>query len=409
MKPGTMSIPVAAIAIALSAVQSSAGSRPVLEGRAVLPVETLAPGPPSGELAFPVPQVVNGINVPWPAQVVQGFSALVMGREPDEYLALADNGFGSKANSADFLLRAYYLGIDFKTAECGTGDVEVRDFVSFRDPDHRIGFPIVNEGTDERLLTGSDLDPESLQRDHRGDLWMGEEFGPWILHFDRTGKLLEPPYAIDVKSPNNPFLGGQPATQPNSRGFEGLAMSPRGTHLYAALEGPKVSDPENIRRFIYEFSTRTKEFTGRTWQYRTEDQAYMISDMSMLDDHRIVVMERDAGRGLAAVFRSAYVIDLRKVGADGFLVKTAVLDMTAIPDPDLVSLPAVHEGDVGLGDPFRVTCESVEAIHVLDGQRAIIGCDNNIPNTGRNPGIADDSELILVRIPGLRAHGEPHR
>jgi glycerophosphoryl diester phosphodiesterase len=409
VKPWSLSVPVAAVAVALTAAQSSAGSRPVLEGRAVLPVETLAPGPPSGAFAWPVPQVVNGIGVPWPSQVVQGFSALVRGRGPDEYLALADNGFGSKANSADFLLRAYYLGIDFKTAECGTGDVEVRDFVSFRDPDGRIGFPIVNESTEERLLTGADLDPESLQRDHGGDLWVGEEFGPWIVHFDRTGKLLEAPYGIDVKSPGNPFLGGQPATQPNSRGFEGMAISPRGTHLYAALEGPKAADADKTRRFLYEFSTRRKAFTGRTWQYRTENEAYMISDMSMLDAHRIVVMERDAGRGLAAIFRKAYVVDLREVEADGFLRKTAVLDMAAISDPDLVSLPEIHEGDVGLGDPYRVTCESVEAIHVLDGRHAIIGCDNNIPNTGRNPGIADDSEFILVRMPGLRPGRRSHR
>jgi hypothetical protein len=402
MKPRLLSIPAAVVAIALIGTRSSAESGPVLEGRAVLPADTLAPGPPSGTLL--APGVVNGITIPWPSQVVQGFSALLKGREPDEYLAMADNGFGAKATSKDFLLRAYYLGIDFKTADGGSGEVEVRDFISFRDPDGKIGFPIVNEGTPERYLTGFDLDPESLQRDHRGDLWMGEEFGPWIVHFDRTGKLLEAPYAIDVKSPNNPFLGGQPATQPNSRGFEGMAISPNAKYLYAALEGAKVADPDQTRRFVYEFSVLDKTFTGRTWQYKTENAAYMISDMTMLDAHRIVLMERDAGRGLAATFRSVYLVDLRNVDDAGFLRKTAVLDMTAIPDPDLVSLPAIHEGDVGLGDPFRVTCESVEAIYPVDGKRVIIACDNNIPNTGRNPGLADDSEFILVRAPALRAH-----
>lgn len=75
--------------------------------------------------------------------------------------------------------------------------------------------------------------------------------------------------------------------------------------------------------------------------------------------------------------------------------------MTAIPDPDLVSLPAIHEGDVGLGDPFRVTCESVEAIYPPGRGHVIIGSDNNIPNTGRKPDIADDNEFILVEVPGL--------
>ena len=180
-----------------------------------------------------------------------------------------------------------------------------------------------------------------------------------------------------------------------------MAISPNRKYLYAALEGPKVADTDQSRRFIYEFSVSRKSFTGRTWQYRAENAAYMISDMSMLDDHRLVVMERDAGRGLGATFRSVFLVDLRRVDGDGFVHKRAILDMTAIPDPDLVSLPAIHEGDVGLGNPFRVTCESVEAIYPLGRGYAIIGCDNNVPNTGRNPGIADDNEFILVEVPGL--------
>ena len=56
----------------------------------------------------------------------------------------------------------------------------------------------------------------------------------------------------------------------------------------------------------------------------------------------------------------------------------------------------------GLGDPFRVTCESVEAVHPVGGSDLLIGCDNNLPNPGRNPTIADDTELIVVKVPDLR-------
>ena len=85
-----------------------------------------------------------------------------------------------------------------------------------------------------------------------------------------------------------------------------------------------------------------------------------------------------------------------------------LVDLAAIPDPDLVSLPALHPGDVGLGDPFRVTCESVEAVHLVRKDQVLVGCDNNLPNTGRNPVLADDSEFILVRVPGLRGGGGRH-
>src|SRR5262245_44735114 len=100
---------------------------PMLEGRAVLPVETYAPGPPSG--SFFAGQTINGISFPTPSQPVEGFSAVLSGRRPGEYLAMPDNGFGTKANSFDFLVRAYYISPDFRTAKGGTGAVDVDDFV----------------------------------------------------------------------------------------------------------------------------------------------------------------------------------------------------------------------------------------------------------------------------------------
>jgi hypothetical protein len=131
----------------------------------------------------------------------------------------------------------------------------------------------------------------------------------------------------------------------------------------------------------------------------------MVADMWALDGHRLVVIERDGGRRLTALFRRVYAVDLRVPDASGSLVKSLVVDLAAIRDPDLVSLPEIHAGDVGLGDPFRVTCESVEAIHPVNGNQLLIGCDNNLPNTGRNPTIADDNELIVVKVPDVTEQG----
>ena len=376
---------------------------PTLVGRAVLPVSTLAPGPQSGALVLPGPGTRNGITFPMPSQPVEGFSAIVAGRGAGEYLAMPDNGYGAKATSTDFLIRAYYIRPHFKTAHGGSGAVDVGDYISFGDPDHLIGFPIVNEREPGRLLTGGDIDPESLQRGRNGELWVGDEFGPWVLHFDRDGDLLDPPFAMPggLMSPNNPFLNGRAATHPNSRGIEGMAMSTNRKFLYASLEGATVADTDKSRRHVFEFSTKDRSFTGREWQYRTEAEGNLVADMWAVDNHRLVVIERDAGLGVTALFRNVYLVDLRDVDAAGFLDKTRLVDLTKIPDPDLVSLPAIHPGDLGLGDPFWVMCESVEAIHVTEDEQLLIGCDNNLPNTGRNPGLADDNEFIVVDVPGL--------
>lgn len=423
-------VAVASVSMLTIAAQaaSAAPPGPTLEGRAVLPVATYAPGPQSG--AFFAGQTINGISFPTPSQPVQGFSAVISGRRPGEYLAMPDNGFGNKANSADFLLRAYFIGPDFKTAKGGTGTVRVGfdDFIQFSDPNGVIGFPIQRPA--DRLLTGADLDPESLQRGKNGDLWVGEEFGPWILHFDHNGVLLEPPFRVPaglvgstsvtgfLESPSSPFISSaNDATVAGSRGFESMAATPDGKHLYALLEGATVQDSNKDRRYLLEFSISDRRFTGQVWQYRTQptvtgvQQCCFMADMSALDQHRMVVIERDNGRGApvppspAAFSRGVYTIDLRRVGSDGFLEKTSIIDLTAIADPGLVSLPPIHAGDVQLGNPFGVACESIEAIHVIDAERLLLGCDNNFPNTGRNPVLADDNELITVRVRGLKSLG----
>ena len=85
----------------------------------------------------------------------------------------------------------------------------------------------------------------------------------------------------------------------------------------------------------------------------------------------------------------------------GTTTKSLIIELAAVPDPDLVSLPPLHDGDICLGDPFQVTCESIEALYVISHAKLLLGCDNNFPNTGRKPALADDSEFIVVKAPGL--------
>ncbi|HEY5959421.1 MAG TPA: esterase-like activity of phytase family protein, partial [Polyangiaceae bacterium] len=130
------------------------------------------------------------------------------------FWALADNGYGSIENSADFRLRIYRVAPDLKTRDGGSGNVSVESYIELRDPDHKVKFAIVNQFTTERVLTGADFDVESLRIAPDGTLWIGDEFGPFLLHFDASGKLLDAPIALpdpndstkEVRSPQNPWL-----------------------------------------------------------------------------------------------------------------------------------------------------------------------------------------------------------
>jgi hypothetical protein len=143
------------------------------------------------------------------------------------------------ANSRSFLLRVYRVRPRFERN--ATGSVEILDAITLRDPDHKIPFAIVRETTPERLLTGGDLDIESVRVDRRGTLWFGDEFGPFLLNTDATGKVLRAPIPLPgVKSPDYPDDYQAPVADPNlgrSNGFEGMALTADGRTLVQGALG----------------------------------------------------------------------------------------------------------------------------------------------------------------------------
>jgi glycerophosphoryl diester phosphodiesterase len=161
-----------------------------LKGFASLPADTFAPGPQSGAAITGT----NGRTIPFASQPVQGFSAVQFADIYGNYWFMPDNGYGAKANSADFLLRIYKVNPSFQGLG-GDGTVKVGNFIQLSDPDKKVGFKIVNETSTDRLLTGADFDIESFNIAKDGSIWIGEEFGPYSLHFDATGKLLDAPIA----------------------------------------------------------------------------------------------------------------------------------------------------------------------------------------------------------------------
>ncbi|MBE9060063.1 esterase-like activity of phytase family protein [cf. Phormidesmis sp. LEGE 11477] len=175
--------------------QDSSAAAAELEGFASLPADTFAAGPPTGEGID-----ANGRTGPFPGPPVQGFSGVQFapGGDGSAYWFLSDNGFGSKANSADYLLRLYQVDPSFAGSEGGDRTVDIQGFVQLSDPDGLIPFDIEQGDAAERNLTGADFDIESFAIDANGEIWIGEEFGPYVLHFDAEGKLLEAP----IPTPN---------------------------------------------------------------------------------------------------------------------------------------------------------------------------------------------------------------
>ncbi|WP_246851242.1 esterase-like activity of phytase family protein [Nocardioides xinjiangensis] len=363
---------------------------PTLVGRATLDADFLAPGPPSGTRMTPA----NGRSGPFPGQVVPGFSAMLDNGD-GTFWAMPDNGFGTKANSADFLLRMYEARPDFEGAGGGEGTVDLPRFLSFRDPDHKVPFPIVNETTTERLLTGADFDIESVVRLRDGSFLVGEEFGPFVLHFDGTGKLLAAPVPLPgVQSPQHPGLAGARPTLPASKGFEAMAFD-GSRYAYPVLEGALVDEPDQRVREIHQLDTRTMRYTGRTWDYRTVEAANLVGDAFMVGRDRMLVLERDNFGGAQAVTKRVVEVDLGRTEPGGHLVAEPVLDLLEIANPD-----GIGAGDgYGTGDPFSFPFVSDETIVQLRDGSFVLTNDNNFPgDDARVDGEPDDIEIIHVDL-----------
>ena len=371
---------------------------PVLEGRAKLSALYQAPGPDSGKDAFDG----NGQTHPFKGQVIPGFSGMIEIGDGTFY-ALPDNGFGSKKNSSDFLLRVYTVKPNWETAETApdpknTGGVEVLDYISLKDPNGKIPWDIVNNDTEDRLLTGADFDPESFVQAVDGSFWIGEEFGPYILHVDKNGTLLEAPYAYPgVKSPSNPTLDDEQPNLRNSKGFEAMAWD--GRYLYPIFEGYLDNAKDKRERVISQFDTETGEYTGKTWTYLAEGDDALIGDAFLTKDGRLLVLERDDFRGSDAELKKVLeVADFKDTEAGTTVNKALMADLLDIANPDKIGMVSDARA-YGVGDPFAFALLSVETIVQLEDGRYLTALDNNFPgDDGRYRGKPDDTEMIIFSV-----------
>lgn len=384
-------------------------SAQTLVGYASLPADTFAPGPTAGQF---IGGGANGRTAPFvDKQPVQGFSA-ILDNGDGTFWMLSDNGFGSKANSPDYALRLYKARPNFRTEVGGDASVEVLEHVSLSDPNRLVpfkviadlknypaadgadsGIPVHSAITQDRLLTGFDFDVESMRRDASGNIWIGDEFGPFLLKFNAKGELLRAPIPIeDIASPDDPL--GRKATHPRSGGFEGMSANLEGTVLYPMLEKPTHSDSElGLRRLrIMPFDTVSETYSGDTFYYPLDPKSSAIGDFSPISDNLHLVIERDGKSGSEAEFKKIYLVDFGVRDANNQLVKRELVDLLNVADP--------HDLDQDRSHVFTFPFVTIEDVVAIDANTIAVANDNNYPfSAGRAPKpIIDNNEFILIHF-----------
>lgn len=384
----------------------------------VLPTATYVPGSePSG--AFTTGNAA--IPAPYAGQPVQGFSATHRLADGTS-LVMSDNGYGSKANSGDFLLSVHRIRPNAVQLPTAVGARPVKGDrtaylgtpIRLSDPFNRIPWPTWRDGacaaaaasnpagytcpSPDRLLTGWDFDIESMQIAKDGTMWFGEEFGPFLLHTDSSGRLLSAPIPTPgVRSPSNPTLPpGQQPTLANSKGFEGMAIEPDLRTLHPMLEGVTTEDAAKGRtRDLRVYTVRTTgtraSFAPGHSYYRLDDPANAIGDFIMVNDRQGLVLERDNGQGASAVTKRVYLVDLDRTSRDGVMHKQLLVDLMNLPNP---------LGLGGFGPTFTFPFVTIEDLEIIDGRTIAVMNDNNFPAVGGRSGTEpDQNEYLEIRLP----------
>jgi len=446
--------------------QPPAVTAPTLIGHAALPADSFVPGPTSGQFISggDLDRARDTYHYTLPftnQQPMQGFSAMIPGPVAGTFYVMQDNGFGGRKASPDALQHIYAIRPDWSTGKVlpvhfTTGAVlpafTPESYIRLRDPQHRIGYPIVADMasypglsvspagqtiavdpiiTAGRLLTGYDIDPESVVRDRDGNFWVGDEFGPFIFQFNAQGELLSREVPMPnlprigsnawIQSPNNPYLlNGTGANLPNSGGLESMAINTSKTQLYAMYEAA-INGDDSRRRVISVFDLRSQAFLPQFYGYRAsvgqringngdlETENFSVNDMVAINDKEFLVMEKDSGAGdvrtglfpasgtwrNAARFKRIYRIHLDQVDANGFLLKQEVADLMHLRDPE------GRGGKATIDGIYTHPMECVEVVTIVDATTLAVVNDNNYPggSPARITSKPDDNEFILIRLP----------
>jgi hypothetical protein len=273
-------------------------------------------------------------------------------------------------------------------------------------------------GSDGKILRSDPegVDPEGIVALKDGGFWISEEYGPSLLHLDRTGRTLER---------YSPFTGGAFALpqvlqkRRANRGIEGLTLLPDRKTIVAIFEGP-LDNPKDAGR--KSTSTRLLRYdikTGASSQFVYLQDAVdnRNSDIVSIDKDHFLVIERDGNMpgdsAKPAVTKRVYKIDLTGAtdvsdpanGPDGALFGGKSLESIAVADLKAAGIVPVKKellvDLLALGYPH----DKPEGITIVDNNTIAVSNDDDFgvtegPAAKLLPklGVTDFNEVYFIKL-----------
>ncbi|MFR3331875.1 MAG: esterase-like activity of phytase family protein [Odoribacter splanchnicus] len=135
------------------------------------------------------------------------------------------------------------------------------------------------------------IDPEGLALAPDGTFWVSDEYGPYLMHFDHKGELIEELSPFNGKLPSHYKF-----RRPN-RGMEGLTISTDGQTLYGIMQSP-LNEPDGQKtpfsEFIPVLVVNPVTLAYKEYSYALENPENGVSEITYVNDTTFLVLERDS-------------------------------------------------------------------------------------------------------------------
>jgi len=259
------------------------------------------------------------------------FSDLYYDAQRKQWYGLSDRGPGGGSLDYQTRVQRFRLKVDKMTG--AISGFTIRESIIFKD---EFGNPMNGLAPSPTNVLGNAFDPEGFViNPHNRHFYVSDEYGPSLYEFDKKGKrvrsFVTPANLIPRSAANMPNYAndiGNTAGKRTNRGFEGLAISPDGSYVYAMLQSAMLDEGGSggLCNRIVKFSTGTGTAVAQyAYQMEGSSQGRGISALLALNNHEFLVLERNnrgigVGADLLPPNKKLFRIDM-----------TGAVDVSAVP------------------------------------------------------------------------------
>jgi len=322
-------------------------------------------------------------------------SGLAYTGQANTYIGVGDRGYFDGITDIDYKDRfqVFQINVDPANQKVKATLVDTRLFTN------EAGVNLVGQTSAFNTvnpLNSLRFDPEGVRVAADGSLYVSDEYGPYVFHFDRFGKVIERltvPAKFLIANPSavgtDELPPGNTAGRQSNRGMEGLAISPDGTTLFGIMQNALIQDgalnDSNSRRGINNRILKIDLATGTTTEYvyQLYNRSNGVNEIVAINDHQFLLVERDGNAGTAAAFKKIVFIDI-----------TGATDVSGdvLPQTGQTVVSGTHVGQNFVPVTKNVLFDLLDALYGLAGA----SFPEKIEGIAFGPDLANGDHMLLV-------------